>query len=125
MVRRTPKRQATGSNPAGGAKNDRCKPFFDGLQRFFVIVFRERFCRSEKGLGICQVLFCFLFYGMPFAQPGSLKMLRPTRSSAAYRYPLRRTGFWQHYLLDYDAYNTVGNTQKSTLSGASLPFRPG
>ena len=45
-------------------------------------------------------------------------MLRPTRSSAAYRYPLRRTGFWQHYLLDYDAYDTVGNTQKSTLSGA-------
>ena len=44
--RQTPKRQATGSNPAGGAKNDRCKPFFDGLQRFFVIVFRERFCRS-------------------------------------------------------------------------------
>ena len=37
-------------------------------------------------------------------------MLRPTRSSAAYRYPLRRTGFWQHYLLDYDAYDTVGNT---------------
>ena len=30
----SPKRQATGSNPAGGAKNDRCKPFFDGLQRF-------------------------------------------------------------------------------------------
>lgn len=40
-------------------------------------------------------------------------MLRPTRSSAAYRYPLRRTGFWQHYLLDYDAYDTVGNTQKA------------
>ena len=32
----TPKRQATGSNPAGGAKNDRCKPFFDGLQRFLL-----------------------------------------------------------------------------------------
>ena len=31
-----PKRQATGSNPAGGAKNDRCKPFFDGLQRFLL-----------------------------------------------------------------------------------------
>ena len=45
-ARHTPKRQATGSNPAGGTKNDRCKPFFDGLQRFFVIVFRERFCRS-------------------------------------------------------------------------------
>lgn len=44
-------------------------------------------------------------------------MLRPTRSSAAYRYPLRRTGFWQHYLLDYDAYDTVGSTQKSTLWG--------
>ena len=41
----TPKRQATGSNPAEGAKNDRCKPFFDSLQRFFVIVFRERPCR--------------------------------------------------------------------------------
>lgn len=44
---RTPKRQATGSNPArGGAKNDRCKPFFDGLQRFFVIAFSERSCHS-------------------------------------------------------------------------------
>ncbi len=42
----SPKRQATGSNPAGGAKNDRCKPFFDGLQRFFVTVFSERSCRS-------------------------------------------------------------------------------
>ena len=62
---------------------------------------------------------------MPFAQPGSLKMLRPTRSSAAYRYPLRRTGFWQHYLLDYDAYDTVGSTQKSTLSGAFLHVRFG
>ncbi len=51
-------------------------------------------------------------------------MLRPTRSSAAYRYPLRRTGFWQHYLLDYDAYDTVGNTQKSTLSGAFCMFVP-
>lgn len=45
-IEATPKRQATGSNPAGGAKNDRCKPFFDGLQRFFVIVFPERSCRS-------------------------------------------------------------------------------
>lgn len=45
MVRRTPKRQATGSNPAGGAKNARCKPFFDGLQRLFVIVSLWRFCR--------------------------------------------------------------------------------
>ena len=44
--RTPPKRQATGSNPAGGAKNDRCKPFFDGLQRFFVSVFSECFCRS-------------------------------------------------------------------------------
>ena len=52
-------------------------------------------------------------------------MLRPTRSSAAYRYPLRRTGFWQHYLLDYDAYDTVGSTQKSTLSGAFLHVRFG
>lgn len=52
-------------------------------------------------------------------------MLRPTRSSAAYRYPLRRTGFRQHYLLDYDAYDTVGNTQKSTLSGAFLHVCPG
>ena len=43
----SPKRQATGSNPAGGAKNDLCKPFFDGLQRFFVIVFPERTCRSS------------------------------------------------------------------------------
>ena len=34
----TPKRQATGSNPAGGAKNDRCKPFFDGLQRFLFLL---------------------------------------------------------------------------------------
>lgn len=51
-------------------------------------------------------------------------MLRPTRSSAAYRYPLRRTGFWQHYLLDYDAYDTVGSTQKSTLSGAFCVFVP-
>ena len=42
----SPKRQATGSNPAGGAKNDRCKPFFDGLQRFFVIVSSEHSCRS-------------------------------------------------------------------------------
>ena len=36
LGRQTPKRQATGSNPAGGAKNDRCKPFFDGLQRFLL-----------------------------------------------------------------------------------------
>ena len=35
--RQTPKRQATGSNPAGGAKNDRCDPFFDGLQRFLLL----------------------------------------------------------------------------------------
>ena len=27
-------------------KNDRCKPFFDGLQRFFVIVSTEHSCRS-------------------------------------------------------------------------------
>ena len=27
-------------------KNDRCKPFFDGLQRFFVIVSSEHSCRS-------------------------------------------------------------------------------
>ena len=45
-ARHTPKRQATGSNPAGGAKNDRCKPFFDGLQRFFVIFFSEHSCYS-------------------------------------------------------------------------------
>ena len=42
----SPKRQATGSNPAGGAKNDRCKPFFDGLQWFFVIASSEHSCRS-------------------------------------------------------------------------------
>ena len=34
MVRRTPKRNVVSSSLAGGAKNDRCKPFFDGLQRF-------------------------------------------------------------------------------------------
>lgn len=28
------------------SKNDRCKPFFDGLQRFFVIVSSEHSCRS-------------------------------------------------------------------------------
>ena len=33
-----PKRNVVRSSRAGGAKNDRCKPFFDGLQRFFVIV---------------------------------------------------------------------------------------
>ena len=27
-------------------KNDRCKPFFDGLQRFFVIISTEHSCRS-------------------------------------------------------------------------------
>ena len=48
---------------------------------------------------------------MPFAQPGFLKMLRPTRSSAAYRYPLRRTGFWQHYLLNYDAFGNMTRVQ--------------
>ena len=48
---------------------------------------------------------------MPFAQPGFLKMLRPTRSSAAYRYPLRRTGFWQHYLLGYDAFGNMTRVQ--------------
>lgn len=46
LGRQTPKRQATGSNPAGGAKNDRCKPFFDGLQRFFVIVLPGHSCCS-------------------------------------------------------------------------------
>ena len=46
LAESTPKRQATGSNPAGGAKNDRCKPFFDGLQRFFVIVSSGHSCRS-------------------------------------------------------------------------------
>ena len=30
-----------------------------------------------------------------------------------------------HGLLDYDAYDTVGNTQKSTLSGAFLHVCPG
>ena len=39
MVRRTPKRQATGSNPAGGAKNNRCKPLF----RWFTAVFYRFF----------------------------------------------------------------------------------
>lgn len=29
-----------------------------------------------------------------------------------------------HYLLDYDAYGTVDNTQKSTLSGAFCMFVP-
>ena len=48
---------------------------------------------------------------MPFAQPGFLKMLRPTRSSAAYRYPLRPTGFWQHYLLGYDAFGNMTSAQ--------------
>ena len=47
-------------------------------------------------------------------------MLRPTRSSAAYRYPLRRTGFWQHCLLDYDAYDTVGNIRSVTTDGAVI-----
>ena len=42
-----PKRNVVSSSLAGGAKNDRCKPFFDGLQRFFVIVFPERTCRSS------------------------------------------------------------------------------
>ena len=46
MVRRTPKRNVVSSSLAGGAKNDRCKPFFNGLQRFFVIVSFERSCRS-------------------------------------------------------------------------------
>ena len=32
-----PKRNVVSSSLAGGAKNDRCKPFFDGLQRFFVL----------------------------------------------------------------------------------------
>ena len=41
-----PKRNVVSSSLAGGAKNDRCKPFFDGLQRFFVIVPFERPCRS-------------------------------------------------------------------------------
>ena len=36
MVRRTPKRNVVSSSLAGGAKNDRCKPFFDGLQRFLL-----------------------------------------------------------------------------------------
>lgn len=36
MVRRTPKRNVVSSNLAGGAKNDRCKSFFDGLQRFLL-----------------------------------------------------------------------------------------
>ena len=44
--RHTPKRNVVSSSLAGGAKNDRCKPFFDGLQRFFVIVPFERPCRS-------------------------------------------------------------------------------
>ena len=38
-ARHTPKRQATGSNPAGGAKNNRCKPFF----RWFTAVFYRFF----------------------------------------------------------------------------------
>ena len=33
--RHTPKRQATGSNPAGGAKNTAASHFFAGLQRFY------------------------------------------------------------------------------------------
>ena len=31
-----PKRNVVSSSLAGGAKNDRCKPFFDGLQRFLL-----------------------------------------------------------------------------------------
>lgn len=34
LGRQTPKRQATGSNPAGGAKNTAASHFFAGLQRF-------------------------------------------------------------------------------------------
>ena len=41
----SPKRQATGSNPAGGAKNDRCKPFSMVYSGFF-IVFPEHSCYS-------------------------------------------------------------------------------
>ena len=33
-----PKRNVVSSSLAGGAKNDRCKPFFDGLQRFLLPV---------------------------------------------------------------------------------------
>ena len=32
----SPKRNVVSSSLAGGAKNDRCKPFFDGLQRFLL-----------------------------------------------------------------------------------------
>ena len=41
-----PKRNVVSSSLAGGAKNDRCKPFFRGLQRFFVVVSFEQPCRS-------------------------------------------------------------------------------
>ena len=34
--RRTPKRGVGGSNPLWDARKHRCKPFFRGLQRFFV-----------------------------------------------------------------------------------------
>ena len=42
LERHTPKRQATGSNPAGGAKNDRCKPIFDGLHYFSGLANKKR-----------------------------------------------------------------------------------
>lgn len=38
-----PKRNVVSSSLAGGAKNDRCKPFFDGLQRFFCYRFARAF----------------------------------------------------------------------------------
>lgn len=46
LEHQTPKRNVVSSSLAGGAKNDRCKPFFDSLQRFFVIVSPEHSCRS-------------------------------------------------------------------------------
>lgn len=36
--RQTPKRNVVSSSLAGGAQNNRCKPFIDGLQRFFIVI---------------------------------------------------------------------------------------
>ena len=45
VVYKTPKRQATGSNPAGGAKNGRCKPLLM-VYSGFLLSFSERSCLS-------------------------------------------------------------------------------
>ena len=74
--RQTPKRNVVSSSLAGGAKN-RCKPFFNGLQRFFIFpglkraADRENYMRSNVYLAKKNHLRSLTFLDLPAAVEGS------------------------------------------------------